>query len=53
MDITRKLEGDLTHLNDMLLEEKEDHVMTKMTKDDKIKYLTGKISEFRQKMAET
>lgn len=43
IEITKKLEGDLTRMNDMLLNEKEEHFMTKMSKEEKIQYLTQKI----------
>jgi hypothetical protein len=40
-------------MNDLLLSEQDEHMMTKMTKDEKITYLTMKITEFKDKMAAT
>lgn len=52
MSITKKLEGDVSYLNDLLLNEQSEHVMTRMTKEEKIQYLSQKILEFKQRMSE-
>lgn len=50
--LSKKLEFDISKLNQELLLEKECHEFDKMTREEKIKYLVEKINDFRKELSE-
>jgi hypothetical protein len=49
IELSKKFEDDIGSINGLLEDEKEDHMMTKMTKEEKIEYLNTRISEMKEK----